>query len=116
LKEQAAVQQSAQQQGQSEELREQAAMQQFAQQQGQSEELREQAAVQQFAQQQGQPEELEEQAAVQQSAQQQGQSVMAPTTNSFYLDNIFRVATSVQYIMTEINGTMSEKEKTLVIT
>jgi hypothetical protein len=40
-----------------------------------------------------------------------GQSVRSPTVNSQPLDNMFRVVTAVQKIMTEIKGAVSEEEK-----
>jgi hypothetical protein len=45
-----------------------------------------------------------------------GQSVQAPLLNSQSLDNMLRVVTSVQQIMTEVNGAMSEEEKIVAIT
>jgi hypothetical protein len=52
------------------------------------------------------------------SRQQQdvGQSVRAPTVNSQPLDNVLRVVTVVQQIMTEFNGAVSEEDKIVVIT
>jgi hypothetical protein len=48
--------------------------------------------------------------------QKADQSVRAPTVSSQTLDNILRVVTVVQQIMTEINGAVSEEEKILTIT
>jgi hypothetical protein len=52
------------------------------------------------------------------SGQQQnaGQSVWAPTVNSQHLDNMLRVATVVQQIMTEFNCAVLELDKMVVIT
>jgi hypothetical protein len=46
----------------------------------------------------------------------QGQSVQAPGGNSSSLNDMLRVATVVQRIMTQINGAMSEEQKTVAIT
>jgi hypothetical protein len=40
-----------------------------------------------------------------------GQSVPASNVNSLPLDNMFRVITAVQQIMTEFNGAVSEEAK-----
>jgi hypothetical protein len=45
-----------------------------------------------------------------------GQSVRACSVNSEPLDNMLRVITVVQQIMTEFNGAVSEEEKILAIT
>jgi hypothetical protein len=45
-----------------------------------------------------------------------GQSVQAPLVNSQPLDNMLRVVTVVQHIMTEVSGAMSEEEKIVAIT
>jgi hypothetical protein len=45
-----------------------------------------------------------------------GQSVPAPDVNSLPLDNMFRVVTVVQQIMTEFNGAVSEEAKIMAIT
>jgi hypothetical protein len=45
-----------------------------------------------------------------------GQSVRTPTVNSQPLDNMLSVVTAVQQIMTEFNGTVSEKYKIVAIT
>jgi hypothetical protein len=52
------------------------------------------------------------------SGQQQnvGQSVRAPTVSSQPLDNMLRVVTVVQQIMTEFNGAVSEEDKIVAIT
>jgi hypothetical protein len=52
------------------------------------------------------------------SGQQQkaGQSVRAPTINSQPLDNMLRVVTTVQQIMTEFNSVVSEEDKIVAIT
>jgi hypothetical protein len=52
------------------------------------------------------------------SGQQQnaGQSVQAPNVNSQPLDNMLRVVTVVQQIMTEFNGGVSEEDKIVAIT
>jgi hypothetical protein len=47
------------------------------------------------------------------SAQQQVQSIVALCTGGSSLDGVFRVATSVQRIMTELNGAVSEEEKSV---
>jgi hypothetical protein len=48
--------------------------------------------------------------------QETGQSVWAPNVNSQPLDNMLRVVTVVQQIMTEFNGAVSEEDKIVVIT
>jgi hypothetical protein len=48
--------------------------------------------------------------------QNAGQSVQAPSENSASLDNMFRVATVVQQIMTGLNGAVSEEDKIVAIT
>jgi hypothetical protein len=48
--------------------------------------------------------------------QKAGQSVRAPTVNSQPLDNMLRVVTAVQQIMTEFNGAVSEEDKIVAIT
>jgi hypothetical protein len=45
-----------------------------------------------------------------------GQSVPAPNVNSLPLDNMLRVVTVVQQIITEFNGTVSEEQKLVAIT
>jgi hypothetical protein len=52
------------------------------------------------------------------SGQQQnaGQSVRARTVNRQPLDNMLRVVTVVQQIMTEFNGVVSEEDKIVAIT
>jgi hypothetical protein len=52
------------------------------------------------------------------SAKQQeaGQSVRTPIVNSQPLDNILRVVTVVQQIVTEFNGAVSEEDKIVAIT
>jgi hypothetical protein len=52
------------------------------------------------------------------SAQQQeaGQLVRTPIVNSQPLDNMLRVVTAVQQIMTEFNGAVSEEDKRVAIT
>jgi hypothetical protein len=45
-----------------------------------------------------------------------GQSVWARTVNSQSLDNMLRVVTVVQQIMTEVNGAVSEEDKIVAIT
>jgi hypothetical protein len=44
------------------------------------------------------------------------QSVRVPTVNSQPLDNMLRVVTVVQQIMTEFNGAVSEEDKIVTIT
>jgi hypothetical protein len=46
-----------------------------------------------------------------QSAQQQVQSVVAPCTGGLSVDNMLRVATVVQQIVTTVNAAESEEEK-----
>jgi hypothetical protein len=48
--------------------------------------------------------------------QNAGQSVSAPDVNSLPLDNIFRVVSVAQQIMTEFNGAVSEEAKIVAIT
>jgi hypothetical protein len=48
--------------------------------------------------------------------QKSGQSVRSPTASSQPLDNMLRVVTVVQQIMTEFNGAVSEEEKIVAIT
>jgi hypothetical protein len=48
--------------------------------------------------------------------QETGQSVQTPHVNSQPLDNMLRVATVVQQIMTEFNGAVSEEDKIVAIT
>jgi hypothetical protein len=52
------------------------------------------------------------------SEQQQtaGQSVRAPTVNSQPLDNMLRVVTAVQQIMTEFNDAVSEEDEIVAFT
>jgi hypothetical protein len=45
-----------------------------------------------------------------------GQLVWAPTVNIQLLDNILRVETVVQQIMTEFNGAVSQEDKIVAIT
>jgi hypothetical protein len=52
----------------------------------------------------------------QQSQQPKGQSFRAQNVNSEVLDNMLRVVTVVQQIMTEFNGAVSEEDKIVVIT
>jgi hypothetical protein len=58
----------------------------------------------------------EAQPTVQPHTQNTGQSVKAPTVNSSSLDDMFKVATVVQQIMTELNGAVSEEDKIVAIT
>jgi hypothetical protein len=48
--------------------------------------------------------------------QETGQSVQAPNVSSQPLDNMLRVVTVVQQIMTEFNGAVLEEEKIVAIT
>jgi hypothetical protein len=48
--------------------------------------------------------------------QETGQSVQAPNVNSQPLDNMLRVVTVVQQIMTEFNGAVTERDKLMAIT
>jgi hypothetical protein len=48
--------------------------------------------------------------------QNTGQSVRAQTVSTQPLDNMLRVVTPVQQIMTEFNGAVSEEDKIVVIT
>jgi hypothetical protein len=48
--------------------------------------------------------------------QKAGQSVRAPTINGQPLDNMLRVVTAVQQIMTEFSGAVSEEDKIVAIT
>jgi hypothetical protein len=48
--------------------------------------------------------------------QKEGQSVRAPTVNSQTFDNMLRVVTVVQQIMTEFNGAVSKEDKIGAIT
>jgi hypothetical protein len=48
--------------------------------------------------------------------QKTGQSVRAPNVNSQPLDNMLRVVTAVQQIMTKFNGAVSEEDKIVAIT
>jgi hypothetical protein len=48
--------------------------------------------------------------------QKSGQSVRSPTVSSQPLDNMLRVVTFVQQIMTEFNGAVSEEDKIVAIT
>jgi hypothetical protein len=50
------------------------------------------------------------------SQQNTGQSVRAQTVSSQPLDNMLRVVTAVQQIMTEFNGALSEEDKIVAIT
>jgi hypothetical protein len=73
--------------------------------------------TQQPQQQQLQPAERSgDQRRSQQNNQQTGQSVQAPSVNSSSLDDMFKVATIVQQIMTELNGAVSEENKIVAIT
>jgi hypothetical protein len=45
-----------------------------------------------------------------------GQSVGVPNVKNMPLDNMLRIVTVVQQIMTEFNGAVTEEEKTVVIT
>jgi hypothetical protein len=47
--------------------------------------------------------------------QKAGQSVLASNVSGVSLDNIFRVATVVQQIMTEFSGAVSEETKIVAI-
>jgi hypothetical protein len=51
-----------------------------------------------------------------QQAQPAGQSVQISNVNSVSLDDMFKVATVVQQIMTELNSAVSEEEKIVAIT
>jgi hypothetical protein len=51
-----------------------------------------------------------------QQAKPTGQSVQTSNVNSVSLDDIFKIATVVQQIMTELNGTVSEEGKIVAIT
>jgi hypothetical protein len=48
--------------------------------------------------------------------QQTGQSVQAPLVKSQPLDNMLRVVTAVQQIMTEVSGAQSQEEQIVAIT
>jgi hypothetical protein len=48
--------------------------------------------------------------------QETGQSAQAPNTKNQPLDNMLRVVTVVQQIMTEFNGAVSEEDKIVTIT
>jgi hypothetical protein len=48
--------------------------------------------------------------------QKPGQSVRPPTVSSQPLDNMLRVVTVVQQIMTEFDGAVSEEDKIVAIT
>jgi hypothetical protein len=48
--------------------------------------------------------------------QETGQLVPAAIVNSEPLDNVVRVVTAVQQIMTEFNGAVSDKDKIVTIT
>jgi hypothetical protein len=48
--------------------------------------------------------------------QKTGQSVQTPHVNSQPLDDMLRVVTIVQQIMTEFNGSVSEEDKIVAIT
>jgi hypothetical protein len=48
--------------------------------------------------------------------QNKGQSIQTPTVNSSPLDNMLRVVTVVQQIMTEVNCAVSEEQKIVAIT
>jgi hypothetical protein len=50
-----------------------------------------------------------------QNNQQTGQPVQAPSVNSSSLDDMFKVATIVQQITTELNRAVSEEDKRAVI-
>jgi hypothetical protein len=52
----------------------------------------------------------------QQCTQKTGQSVQAPNVNSSSLDNMFKVASLVQQIMTGLNEAVSEEQKIVAIT
>jgi len=58
----------------------------------------------------------EDRAQIQPTMQKTGQSVQAPSVNSSSLDDMFKVATIVQQIMTELNGAVSEENKIVAIT
>jgi hypothetical protein len=51
-----------------------------------------------------------------QQAKPAGQSVQTSNVNSTSLDDMFKVATVVQQIMTELNGAVLEEGKIVVIT
>jgi hypothetical protein len=51
-----------------------------------------------------------------QQQQNTGQSAQASNVNSASLDNMFRVASVVQQIMTGINDAVSEEQKIVAIT
>jgi hypothetical protein len=44
-----------------------------------------------------------------------GQSMEAPNVNSLRLDNMLRIVTAVQQLVTEFNADVSEAEKTVAI-
>jgi hypothetical protein len=48
--------------------------------------------------------------------QESGQSAQALNVNSALLNNMFRIITAVQQIMTELNEAMSEEDKIVAIT
>jgi hypothetical protein len=48
--------------------------------------------------------------------QETGQSVRAPIVKSHPLDDMLRVVTVIQQIMTEFNGAVSEEDKIVAIT
>jgi hypothetical protein len=48
--------------------------------------------------------------------QETGQSVQAPNVSGLPLDNMVRVVSAVQQIMTEVSGAVSEEAKILAIT
>jgi hypothetical protein len=48
--------------------------------------------------------------------QERGQSVQAPHVSSKPLDNMLKVVTVVQQIMTEVSGALSEEDKIVAIT
>jgi hypothetical protein len=60
--------------------------------------------------------ESDTQSTTQPNSQKPGQLVQAPPVNSSSLDNMFKVATVVQQIMTELNGAVSEENKIVAIT
>jgi hypothetical protein len=53
---------------------------------------------------------------VNQQQKESGQSAQASNVSSASLNNMFRVATAVQQIMTELNGAVSEEDKIVAIT
>jgi hypothetical protein len=48
--------------------------------------------------------------------QQTGQSVQAPLVNSQPIDNMLKIVTVVQQMMTEVSGAQSQEEQIVTIT